>query len=199
MEYEIAYDKGAYTELGDGLLQKGVRCMGAPYTIPSIMGIAKCVTSNHNHSTAYKGFGSLQTNTASEQLMDMLAEKIGMDPLEFRYLNVYREGDLGQTNNVFSVYPMADVLDKLRPYYEECKARAAAMSTPEKKRGVGVPCGFVNVGTGAGDRAEVALGLNPDGTVTHYNTWQDQARAPTWARCSTRTRRLHLSAFVPIR
>lgn len=176
MEYEIAYDKGAYTELGDGLLEKGIRCMGAPYTIPNIMGIAKCVTSNHAHSTAYKGFGSIQTNTASEQLIDMLAEKAGIDPFEFRYQNVYRDGERGQTNNTFSVYPMVKIMDKLRPYYLECKTRAEAMSTPEKKRGVGVTCGIFNVGTGAGDRAEVALGLNPDGTVTHYNTWQDQGQ-----------------------
>ena len=176
IEYEIAYDKGAYSEVAGILIQKGVRFMGAPYVIPNAMGLSKAVMSNHAYSTAYKGFGSPQIYTASEQLMDMLAEKAGIDPLEFRYMNVYREGDVSINGNKFSVYPMADILDKLRPYYKEACERAKANSTDEVRRGVGVACGMYNVTSGPNDHAEVALEINSDGTFTSYNTWEDQGQ-----------------------
>ncbi|SDE57310.1 molybdopterin-dependent aldehyde oxidoreductase [Sporomusa acidovorans] len=176
LEYEIAYDEGAYTEAADVLVQKGLRFMGAPYKIPNAIGLSKTVISNHAVSTAYRGFGAPQCYTCSEQLMDMMAEKIGMDPLEFRYINVYREGDESLNGNKFSVYPMTKILDKLRPYYREALARAEREATPERKRGVGIACGEYNVTSGPNDHAEIYLELNPDGTVTHYNTWQDQGQ-----------------------
>jgi len=40
----------------------------------------------------YRGYGSPQSEFASESLIDELAEKMGIDPLELRYLNVYRPG-----------------------------------------------------------------------------------------------------------
>lgn len=176
LEYEIAYDEGAYTESASVLVQKGLRFMGAPYVIPNAIGLSKTVVSNYASSTAYRGFGSPQCYTCSEQLMDMMAEKIGMDPLELRYLNVYREGDENINGNKFSVYPMTQILDKLRPYYKEALTKAQKESTPEIKRGVGIACGEYNVTSGPNDHAEVALELNPGGTVTHYNTWEDQGQ-----------------------
>ncbi|MGI6404786.1 MAG: molybdopterin-dependent aldehyde oxidoreductase [Oscillospiraceae bacterium] len=176
LEYEIAYDKGAYTEVANLLVQKGLRFYGAPYYIPNIMGISKATVSNHAFSTAYRGFGSPQCYTGSEQLMDMLAEKVGMDPLEFRYINVYKPGDTGAPGHTYDVYPMQDVIDRIRPRYEAALKKAKEESTPEKRRGVGVACGHYNVCSAANDHAEVALELNPDGTVTSYNTWEDQGQ-----------------------
>jgi len=176
LEYEIAYDEGAYTESADVIAQKGLRFVGAPYKIPNAIGLCKTVISNNAVSTAYKGFGSPQCYTCSEQLMDMMAEKIGMDPLEFRYINVYREGDESINGNKFSVYPMPQILDRLRPYYKEALERARRESTPERKRGVGIACGEYNVTSAPNDHTEIILGLNPDGTVTHYNNWQDQGQ-----------------------
>lgn len=176
IEFEIAFDKGAYSEVADSLISKGVRFMGAPYSIPNAMGISMAVTSNNAYSTAYKGFGSPQTNMASEQLVDMLAEKAGIDPLEFRYRNIYRPGDVSLNGHTFDVYPMQAVLDKLRPYYEEAKARAAQEDTPEVRRGVGISCGTYNVCSGEFDHAEVAISLDEDGNFTSYNQWQDQGQ-----------------------
>lgn len=176
IEYEIAYDKGAYSEVAGILIQKGVRFMGAPYAIPNAMGLSKAVMSNHAYSTAYKGFGSPQAYTASEQMMDMLAEKAGIDPLEFRYINVYKDGDVSLNGNTFSVYPMRAILDKLKPHYQKACERAKAETTDEKRRGVGVACGMYNVTSGPNDHAEVAIGLNADGTITSYNTWEDQGQ-----------------------
>ncbi|MDL2236959.1 molybdopterin-dependent oxidoreductase [Christensenellaceae bacterium OttesenSCG-928-K19] len=176
LEFDIAYDKGPYTEVAGQLIQKALRFFGAPYYIPNIRGLAKDVFTNHSYSTAYRGFGSPQVYTASEQLMDMLAEKIGMDPFEFRYKNVYRPGETNNTGTVLSVYPMQEIFDKIRPKYEMLKERAKKLSTDKKKRGVGVACGHYNVTGNAGEYSEVSLELNPDGSVTTYNSWEDQGQ-----------------------
>jgi aldehyde oxidoreductase len=176
IEYEIAFDKGAYTEVAGVLIQKGRRFYGAPYNIPNIMGLSKGVLSNHAYSTAYRGFGSPQCYTGSEQLMDMLAEKAGIDPLEFRYLNVLRPGDTGASGQMYDVYPMVGIIDKIRPRYQALLERAKRESTAEKRRGVGVAVGHYNVTSSANDHCEVALGLNPDGTITSFNCWEDQGQ-----------------------
>jgi aldehyde oxidoreductase len=175
LAYEISMEKGAYSEVSNLLIEIGQRFFGPPYCIPSITGLSKLNFSNHAFSTAYRGFGSPQCFTAMEQLMDMLAEEAGIDPFEFRYRNVYREGDTSNTNEVFDVYPMRAILDKLRPRYEELKARAKAASVPGRPHGVGVVCGMYNVG-GCGDRSEMDIELMPDGSVTAYNCWEDQGQ-----------------------
>ena len=75
---------------------------------------------------------------ASESLMDILAEKIGMDPLEFRYINVYRPGDTMPTGCELDVHPLPKLIEMMRPKYKLALERAKKESTPEKKRGVGV-------------------------------------------------------------
>lgn len=175
MEFEIAYDKGAYTEVAR-VITKGIRFMGAPYMIPNAIGLSKAVTTNHAHSTAFRGFGSPQTYAASEQLMDELAEKIGMDPLELRYINVYRPGDKCINGHTHDVYPMPELIDRLRPKYQKALERVKKESIPGKKRGVGIACGMYNVTASHNDHSEVALELNPDGTITHFNTWEDQGQ-----------------------
>ncbi len=176
MEWNVLYDKGAYTALGEVMAQKGVRFFGAPYTVPNAMGLAASATANHAYSTAYRGAGSPQVYTASEQLVDMLAEKAGIDPLEFRYMNVYREGDKTVNGNGFSVYPMTKIIDKIRPKYKECVERAKRESTPEKKRGVGVCAAEYNVTSAAGDYCAVIAELNEENGITIYSNWQDQGQ-----------------------
>ncbi len=63
----------------------------------------------------------------------------------------------------------------MRPVYKEMKARAERESTPEKRRAVGISWGGYHVGK-CPDHAEVDLELNPDGSVTHYNCWQEMGQ-----------------------
>lgn len=176
LEFDFLLEKGPYTELVAGLLNKTARFLGFPYNIPNVRGLCRVTHSNHNFGTAYRGFGSPQVYTSSEALIDMLAQKVGMDPFDFRYLNVAQPGDTNINSFPYRQYPMRELLDKMRPYYVTAKERTAKESTPEKLRGVGIVCGGFCVTLGAFDRAEVALELNPDGTVTHYNTWEDQGQ-----------------------
>ena len=176
MDFDFGLDRGPYTEFSSHILDKVMRFMGWPYHIPNVSGLGKIGFTNHTFATAYRGFGSTQAYTTSESLMDMLAEKMGIDPLEFRFINVSRPGDLNINSYPFKEYPMEEILNKMRPYYQAALARARAESTDKIKRGVGLSCGGFNASLGTFDHAEVALELNPDGTVTHYNTWEDQGQ-----------------------
>ena len=93
MEWDFLMDHGAYSEFGDLLTIKICRNIGAGYDIPNISGRGRSTFTNHAFGSAFRGYGSPQAEFASEVLMDELAEKAGIDPLEFRYINVYRPGD----------------------------------------------------------------------------------------------------------
>lgn len=72
--------------------------------------------------------------TSSECLMDELAEKVGVDPLELRYRNVYRPGDTTPTGQTPDVYSLPEMIEKLRPLYKAALEKARQESTPEKCR-----------------------------------------------------------------
>ena len=54
----------------------------------------------------------------------MMAEEIGMDPFEFRYKNIARKGDLNLNQREFLQYPMEEMMDTLKPIYDEAVKRA---------------------------------------------------------------------------
>ena len=65
-----------------------------PYTIPNVYADVYCVFTNRTPATAMRGFGVTALDFALECHMDKGATAIGMDPLEFRILNAYRDGDM---------------------------------------------------------------------------------------------------------
>lgn len=175
IEFHAAVDHGAYTEMSSSVTSKVSRFFGYPYQVPSERGLVQCAFTNHNFGIAYRAFGSPQVYTASEQMIDMLAEKAGIDPFEFRYINVAREGDTCPNSVPYREYPMAEMMDEMRALYMECKARAAKESTATHRRGVGVAWGGYHVGK-CPDHGQLELELNPDGSVTNYNCWQEMGQ-----------------------
>jgi aldehyde oxidoreductase len=172
LEFDIGMDHGAYTEVAHEMLQKIVRFCGFPYNIPNVRGLGRMASSNHNFGVSYRGFGSCQAEHCSESLVDMLAAKMGMDPFEFRRINIARPGDETINQYPYPEYPMEELFEKLEPLYREYKERAEASGSPAKPHGVGVCCAGFNVTLGD-DHAEVELELNPDGSVSSINTWED--------------------------
>src|SRR5207237_8607348 len=65
-----------------------------PYTIPNVHGDVYCVYTNRTPATAMRGFGVTGVDFSIEVQMDKLAHLVGMDPMEFRILNAYRDGDM---------------------------------------------------------------------------------------------------------
>lgn len=176
METDWSVDHGPYSEFGDLLTLRGAQFIGAGYDIDNIRGEGRTVCTNHAWGSAFRGYGSPQSEFASEVLMDELAEKLGMDPLELRYKNVYRKGSTTPTGQDPEVYSLPEILDTVRPKYEEAKKRAAELSTPEVKRGVGIALGVYGSGLDGPDSAEADIELDAEGFVTVYTTWHDHGQ-----------------------
>jgi len=176
METDWSVDHGPYSEFGDLLTLRGAQYIGAGYDIQNIRGEGRTVCTNHAWGAAFRGYGAPESEFPSEVLMDELAEKLGMDPLELRYKNVYRKGSTTPTGQDPEVYSLPEMIDKLRPKYEAAKKRAAERSTEAVKRGVGVAVGVYGAGLDGPDTSETDVELNPDGTVTIFNTWEDHGQ-----------------------
>ena len=175
MESDWIVDHGPYSEFGDLLTLRGAQFIGAGYNIPNIRGLGRTVATNHVWGAPFRAYGSPQAFLASESLMDELAEKMGVDPLELRYQNVYRPGDTTPTGQAPEVYPLPEMLDKLRPLYQAALEKAKKESTPAKKKGVGIAIGVYGCGLDGPDGAEVTVELTKKG-VTVYATWQDHGQ-----------------------
>ena len=83
------------------------------------------------------------------------------------------------------MYSLPEMIDKLRPKYEEAKKRAAANSTAEMKRGVGVAIGIYGAGLDGPDSSECDAELNADGTITIFNTWEDHGQGADMGTLAT--------------
>ncbi len=175
MEGDWIVDHGPYSEFGDLLTVRGAQFIGAGYGIPNIRGKGLTVCTNHAWGSAFRAYGSPQSFLASESLIDELAAKMGVDPLELRYKNVYRDGDTSPTGQAPEVWSLPEMIEKLRPLYQAALEKAKKESTPEKKKGVGVSLGIYGCGLDGPDGSEVAVELTPDG-VTLSSTWEDHGQ-----------------------
>ena len=88
------FDSGAYTRLSSYAIIKGTGHLPGPYTIPNVASNVFCVFTNRTPATAMRGFGITGVDFAIEAHMDRVAETVGMDPIELRILNAYRDGDM---------------------------------------------------------------------------------------------------------
>ncbi|MFX5252873.1 molybdopterin cofactor-binding domain-containing protein, partial [Acinetobacter baumannii] len=83
-QIRIVYDGGAYGLSTEGVIRKGAILGGGPYAIPNIQIDTYGVYTNNTPSGAFRAFGSLQSQFATESHLDICAERLGMDPFEFR-------------------------------------------------------------------------------------------------------------------
>lgn len=88
------FDSGAYTRLSSYAIIKGVGHLPGPYTIPNVHADVYCVYTNRTPATAMRGFGITGVDFAIEAHMDKVANTVGMNPVELRILNAYRDGDM---------------------------------------------------------------------------------------------------------
>jgi aldehyde oxidoreductase len=175
METDWWIDHGPYSEFGDLLTVRQAQFTGAGYDIANIRGKGKTVCTNHAWGSAFRAYGSPQAFLASEQAVDMLAEKLGMDPFDFRVKNIYRSPATTPTGQTPDVYCLEGLFQKLRPKYDEAKKRCKQLSTADRPRGVGLSLGIYGCGLDGPDGSEAAVELTRAG-VTIYNTWQDHGQ-----------------------
>jgi aldehyde oxidoreductase len=173
VEMDVSMDHGAYAGTSSIAFGNLISVPFSGYNVPNLKFLARAGASNHNYTCAYRGFGAPQIYTTSESLADMVAKAAGMDPWDFRYKNAARPGDLTVNSRPYKSYAYPELLEKIKPYYDEYKAEAEAGRAAGKHVGVGLSMGGFNVGKGFIDHCEDDLELNADGGITVYNTWQD--------------------------
>lgn len=197
MESDWSVDHGPYSEFGDLLTLRGAQFTGAGYGIPNIRGEGRTVCTNHAWGSAFRAYGSPQSFFASESLMDELAVKMGEDPLELRARNVYRRGDTTPTGQTPEVFSFPEMIDKLRPLYQEARKRAREASDGEIKRGVGISLGIYGCGIDGPDASEVRVELNPDDTVTVFDSWEDHGQGADMGSLGTAHKALRPLGLKP--
>jgi CO/xanthine dehydrogenase Mo-binding subunit len=103
--------------------------MPGPYTIPNVYVDCHCVYTNRTPSSAMRGFGVTIGDFALEVQMDKIARRIGMDPMEFRILNAYRDGDMkahGKATDGAALVEVVQAAAKLANWPLSDKAMAAS-------------------------------------------------------------------------
>lgn len=176
METDWSVDHGPYSEFGDLLTLRGAQYIGAGYGIANIRGKGRTVCTNHAWGAAFRGYGAPESEFPSEVLMDILAEKLHMDPLELRALNCYKQGDTTPSGQIPEVHSLPELFDIMRPKYKAAVEKAKATSTAAVKRGVGVALGVYGAGLDGPDTAESWVELNEDGGVTVGACWEDHGQ-----------------------
>ncbi len=91
---KVICDNGAYNSWGSTTPFVGMQTVSSLYRVPNVRYEAQIVYTNNPYSGAMRGYGNPQHTFAVESHMDMLASKLGMDPLELRLLNANRSGDV---------------------------------------------------------------------------------------------------------
>lgn len=106
VEARILLDAGAYHMTSEAVIANACYFAVGPYRCDSIFVDGWAVRTNHPPAGAMRGFGANQVNFAAEAQMDLLAEKLGMDPLELRLANAIGQGDELPTSGQTLEYPL---------------------------------------------------------------------------------------------
>ena len=150
---DLKFEAGAYP--GSPVVP-GATCMFSPYDMENISIDAYDIVTNKPKTTAYRAPGAPISAFAAESIIDELAEKIGMDPMDLRILNTAQEGTMrvnGITNPIIGCLETAEAIKNHDHYSSELKG---------KHTGRGVASGFWMNNTGA---ACAVAAVNYDGTV----------------------------------
>ena len=145
----------------------------APMPCPTSGAAGEAFFTNGPPAGAFRGFGVPQAAIAHEALMDELADKLGIDRLEFRRRNALRAGDTTATGQMLAHSAgLAQCLDALRPHWQKAHAEVAAFNRTAgpRRRGVGIACMWYGIGnTSMSNPSHMRIGLSPAGTLTLYN------------------------------
>ncbi len=107
------HDAGAYTGLSSYVVDKHAFYVAGPYHLPNVEVKCSVVYTNKVPTGAIRGFGVTPGTYGCEIQMDMIAERLGIDPWELRFINAMRNGDqLATRTKLDSVY-LIETMKKL--------------------------------------------------------------------------------------
>ncbi|TCM84980.1 molybdopterin-dependent oxidoreductase [Rhodovulum steppense] len=97
IRFEMLSDGGAYGMSSEGVMRKAAILSCGPYEIENLWIDTRAVYTNNTPSGAFRTFGGMQAQFATESMMDIAAERLGLDPFEIRRRNMMRAGSLTHT------------------------------------------------------------------------------------------------------
>ncbi|HXK30623.1 MAG TPA: xanthine dehydrogenase family protein molybdopterin-binding subunit [Candidatus Binatia bacterium] len=173
-ECQVYMDTGAYADAGPRVAQKaGYRALG-PYKIPYAKVEAHGVYTNTVPAGAFRGFGALQVTWAYESQMDMIAARLGLDPLEFRLKNLLKKGDLYTAGDT----PVdCDLKEGLLKVADAIKWK---QKSSKPNRAKGISCCIKDAG-GTYKVAGAAVKMSSDGSVVLLTGTVDLGQGPRTA------------------
>lgn len=166
-DIDFVVDKGAYMVIGMIIFFRCFRMLSGSYNIPNVNALGRLVYTNNPAGGAARGAGPPQITFALESAMDMLADKVGIDRLEFRRINSLKPGESVSTGHVYEQWPFPELCDAIRPAYERARAEAEQFKDGKIRRGVGIATHSFGIGA-PGDRGMVAIELDPDDGLTIF-------------------------------
>lgn len=169
LEAVIHLDTGAYASYGPAVGQLLTEVVPGAYHIPNVRVNTRVIYTNSPFSGAMRGFGSPQAHFALESLLDMLAIRLEMDPLELRRKNILQPGD-----RLFTQVMVKDTAKSLPQCLEHVAAVRERLGqvqpAPGKVSGVGLAFAAQSMGLGnrVPDDSTNKLEWLPDGQVRLY-------------------------------
>lgn len=166
-EITYLFDGGAYSDRAVIISRAAaIDCTG-PYNIDNVWCDSLCLYTNHPYATAFRGFGHAELTFPIERTMDILADKLGMDPLELRLRNVILPGDTSPTQTLLTRNNLGNL--------PKCIQRLSELIHWEEGRITQVEDGKVNVkgigffwknsNTALNAGGGAILTFNPDGSI----------------------------------
>ena len=156
-EVDLTADGGAYMYTSNKVLTNAFLACTGVYDIPNIKINARAVATNTVPGGAFRGFGGPQGTFLAECQMNKLANKLGMDPVEFRIINTLdKEGISSVATPLPGLVNIQDVLERCaEESYWKKGENGWQKDVPQKarkgfKRGIGFACGLKNIGFSAG-------------------------------------------------
>ena len=162
----IIGDTGAYASVGDKVLQRACGHSCSAYDVPVADVEAHAVYTNNPPAGAMRGFGSNQANFAMEGCLDRLAEKVGIDGWDIRWINALDVGGTFGTGQVLG--PGVGLKQTLLAVKDRYKSAKYA----------GIACAVKNVGVGNGlpEYGFASVQVQEDGTVLVRHSWTEMGQ-----------------------
>ena len=160
---KVVSDTGAFASLGGPVLERACTHAAGPYAYENFEITGDAYYTNNPPAGAFRGFGVTQTCFATETLLNMMADKVGISPWEIRYRNAIRPGGVLPNGQIVGPETgLVETLEAIKPYYDE----AIRNGSP-----VGLACAMKNAGVGVGlpDWGRAKLIVEDDAKVHIYS------------------------------
>jgi aldehyde oxidoreductase len=170
LDFAADFNTGAYSSWGPTVAGRVPVHASGPYRVPNYRALTRAVHTNIVPAGAFRGFGVPQAAIAQEQAYDDLADKVGMDRLEFRILNALDNQTPTVTGQVLGEgVGIRACLEALRPHWKDARDRVAALNRDAVgplRRGVGIAGMWYGCGnTSLPNPSTVRIGLKQDGRI----------------------------------